>query len=641
MSQVQSIPILTVGSLARELADRPGHIHETLRSYEALAALWVRASDTAAREAAELQALTLLAARALVAGEVGFTLPPGSTAPAALAADESLVRLPAALAVQGVEWLDLVGLAQAWLANRTDDGPVRVIGVRTGGAYLAPVVVACLEAAGIDVALASLRSGQFLDVDERRVILVDDPPLTCRTLLALAREVGTPSGTEVLLPCFSDDDVRPMRDAGIPVTTLPREQWQSTLRLASRSLSDCLAAEADWLGERPLTLDGYLTGRHNSVHAPWPGLRLRSPARAAVRLSSAAGQREAVVSWIPPGRFGDAARYAATLSSPLLPATLAVAPSLIVTEIVHGTPLPDEGPDGLADAAIDYALLRGERLPFTLGPGRPAPEVLHKVARALTGAEHPDTIEQLSWHLALLPPSAPDNRCEAEKFLVDSSGTLRKTGHLTHAYRRDNELLSPLIDLAALGITFDLDLAELTGRMRHRHPGEWGPALAAATLCYGIARGEQLPRTYNPQRAEQNAVAAYRLQRSMAEAATVLRTAIRVEGLVEDQLPPVAHTWPAAPAALVQTVLPFAPTGIAEPSDLDLPPDQVARCVADWAGDRFALVRSGTDLLLAPRSLPARWAQAAEDLAELAGLLPDPRLLRWCGVPVVSLAVSC
>lgn len=177
--------------------------------------------------------------------------------------------------------------------------------------------------------------------------------------------------------------------------------------------------------------------------------------------------------------------------------------------------------------------------------------------------------------------------------------------------------------------------------MRHRHPGEWGPALAAATLCYGIARGEQLPRTYNPQRAEQNAVAAYRLQRSMAEAATVLRTAIRVEGLVEDQLPPVAHTWPAAPAALVQTVLPFAPTGIAEPSDLDLPPDQVARCVADWAGDRFALVRSGTDLLLAPRSLPARWAQAAEDLAELAGLLPDPRLLRWCGVPVVSLAVSC
>ena len=84
----------------------------------------------------------------------------------------------------------------------------------------------------------------------------------------------------------------------------------------------------------------------------------------------------------------------------------------------------------------------------------------------------------------------------------------------------------------------------------------------------------------------------------------------------EGQLPPVAHTWPAAPAALVQTVPPFARTSITEPPDLDLPTDQVARCVADWAGDRFALVRSGTDLLLAPRSLPARWAQAAEELAE-------------------------
>lgn len=98
------------------------------------------------------------------------------------------------------------------------------------------------------------------------MLLVDDPPLTGRTLLSLAREVPGQGGVEVLVPVLDDGDVRALREEGITVTVLPRERWLSTLRLEP----DALAA----------------------------ALRLRTPG----------GVRGAVAGWVSPGIFGDAAR---------------------------------------------------------------------------------------------------------------------------------------------------------------------------------------------------------------------------------------------------------------------------------------------------------------------------------------------
>ncbi|MFI5986963.1 hypothetical protein ACIBEA_39635 [Streptomyces sp. NPDC051555] len=648
-----ALEALTVQRLARDLNTGAGQPMPALRCYESLAALWIRCCDTGLPGANVLRDKTLRAARRLAAGEDTVVAPDPESIPTHLTRDASLVRLPAALAVQGVEWPDAIALAETWLDGRTWDGPVLVAGVRTGGAYLAPLVAARLEAAGVDTRLAAVRRGEELCAGDRRVLLVDDPPLTGSTLLALAREETAPGGVEVLVPVFETGDVQGLREAGIAVTVLEREQWQSTRRLQPDSLPAYLAAHAHWPGTHgPYTVAGLVDGRENSVLAPWPGVRRRSPGRAAVRLLGADGIRPAVAGWVPPGIFGDAARAVATaVRSPVPPAIFAVAPALVLGEDLlsadPGGARP--GPEHL-DEAVGYVLDRARQLPVRSPAGGPVPEVLHGVARALTGGDNEAAALRLHRLVSAFAPSLPDNRCEAEKWFLDDGGRLRKTGHLTHAYRRDNELLNPLIDLAALTVAFGSGLEAVAESIGRRLPDgrPWHTPLAVALLAYGTARGGQLPRTYNPQRAAETAVEAYRLQRAMTEAARLVqhllhhaapgRPPTREAG--REPGPRIGHLWHRPPEALVQPRLTFggapAPDGGPGPTAEETVLAQNA--ITRWAGDRFLPVREGNTLLLAPLGLPASWPDADGALVELEQLLPRPGLLAWCGVPCVALS---
>jgi hypothetical protein len=432
------------------------------------------------------------------------------------------------------------------------------------------------------------------------------------------------------------------------VTVLPRERWQSTRRLAPETLSAYLAAEAGWQGAgRPPVLDGLVPGRQNSALAPWPGVRRRSPARAAVRLRTPdGGIRTAVAGWIPPGIFGDAARTTATsLRSPVPPATLAVAPALVVSEdLTPSAPLgPKPAPHHLEEA-IDYVLARARQLPVeATGRGTPIPAVLDQLAKAVTGSHSTAAAVRLHHLLSALAPALPDHRCEAEKWVLDAAGRLRKTGHLTHAYRRDNELFTPLIDLAALTIAFGSTLEAVAESLARRLPGgrTWQAALAVALLCYGTARGTQLPRTYNPQRAAETALEAYRLQRGMCEAAGLVQQVLADTAAGRPVAAPRAvHRWARPPGALVQPRLPFGGTPAPEAGPaLSGPETQLALTTVErWAQGRFHPVREGKVLLLAPLGAPSAWPQAQNALAELGRLLPRLELLGWCGVPVVPLS---
>ncbi|MCX5215781.1 phosphoribosyltransferase [Kitasatospora sp. NBC_00240] len=643
MSVPTAIRPLTISRLARDLASRAGRPMPALRCYESLAALWIRCRDTGQPGAKALHEATCLAARRLADGEDTLLAPAAGRLPHWLRSDRSIVRLPASLAVQGVEWRDATALAQTWLDTRPGSGPVLVAGVRTGGAYLAPLVAAHLEAAGVDVEVIGVRPGEHHEAGHRRVLLVDDPPLTCRTLLALARELP---GAEVLVPVFDTDDVQRLRQAGIAVTVLPREKWQSTRRLEPDALSTYLQAHAEWPGaDRPLVLEALVPGRENSALAPWPGVRRRSPARAAVRLRTPGGIRHTgVAAWVPPGIFGDAARAAATaLRSPLVPLTLAVAPALVVSEDLTPTaPLgPQPGP-GRLEEAMDYVLARAGQLPVEpAAPGGPIPAVLLAVAEALTGTDGTGPATLLHDLLSVLPAALPDNRCEAEKWCLDQAGRLRKTGHLAHAYRRDNELLNPLIDLAALTVTFGSTLDAVAESLARRLPDEqpWHAALAVALLCHGTARGKQLPRTYNAHRAAETAREAYRLQRAMSKAAALLQHILNDTSAAARATVPVVHRWARPPAALMQPRLPFGGTAApqARPGPTGEETQLTLKAVERWAQGRFQPVREGDVLLLAPLGAPPAWPQARAELQELPRLLPRPGLLAWCGVPVVSL----
>ncbi|MFI0220149.1 hypothetical protein [Streptomyces lydicus] len=626
-------------ALARETREHAGRPADALRCYETLAALWVRCCDTGLPGAASLQDATERAADLLTGGAAQAAWPAHGTVPDALLDDDSVVRIPSALAVQGVEWPDLTALAQRWLDTRATGEPLHVVGVRTGGAYLAPLVAGHLARAGLDVQLSALRHGEPLRSSGRRIVLVDGPPLTCRTLLALAADLDGPNGLEVLLPCFHEDDAQPLRDAGYPVTVLAREQWQSTLRLAPQALAAYLEEQALWLTGKPADLDGFQPDRENSALLPWPGGRGRSPARAAVRLRSTTGVVTAVASWIPPGLFGDAARYAATsLSTPATPATLALAPAMALTESVAVASRLGRDASRWSDEALDYVLARAEQLPISRSPAAAAPFAVRHVVQAVTSTASPQIAAYLYGCLVrALPAALPDNRLETEKWLIDAEGRLRKGGHLMHAYRRANELLTPGIDLAALGVTFDLGLEELARRLERRGVAQQPlrPALALALLCHAAARGEQIARTYTPERAVEIALEAHRLQRGMAEAAALVQSLIRPGG---DCKPPlVVRRWAQPPAELMQVRLPFGGEPAEPVPTVSLAPEEIEASVMAWVGERFRCVRADRKLLLAPLDAPARWPQAAAELPQLAALLPDPQLLAWCGVPVVAL----
>ncbi|MGW7304060.1 phosphoribosyltransferase family protein [Streptomyces sp. NPDC054835] len=632
---------LSIGALARELTARQGMSVDALRCYETLVALWVRCADLALpAEADRLRTLSLAAAKRLVAGETQVAAPDSACIPGSLRRDESVVRLPAAVAVQGVEWPDMVQLAETWLSTCSGRGPVTVVGVRTGGAYLAPLVAARLAHARLDVRLTSHRPGEpLLSPGPRTVLLVDDPPLTGRTLLKLARRFTAPGSTEVLVPVFHEQDVQPLRDAGVPVTVLPRERWASTRRLGPESLTAYLDAQTSWTlpAEGPVRPAGFQPGRENSALAPWPGLRHRSPARTAFALTSSAGRQQVVASWVPPGIFGDTARAtAAGLTSPFVPATVGIAPGMVLTEeLPVGTPLTTST-DFWLDDAVAYVLDRAAQLPLDarLRAVAPVPAVLYEIAAALTTDDPAPIVSRLhGWSLSL-GSSVPDGRCEAEKWVI-SDGRLRKTGHLAHTYRRDNELLSPLIDLAAVATAFGADLktvATVVDRHQHRTPGCL-PALATALLCYGTARAEQLPRTYNPQRAAATATEAYRLQSTMSDAVLLLQETLRIPVSAR---PPVLRRWAQPPGVLLRPLLPIR--GRPAPTAPPIDPAAVTEAVIVWTENRpFEAVPVDGALLLAPSGPAATWPHAAAELGNLAVQLPHPSLLAWCGAPLVQL----
>ncbi|MGW6602615.1 hypothetical protein [Streptomyces sp. NPDC055036] len=273
--------------------------------------------------------------------------------------------------------------------------------------------------------------------------------------------------------------------------------------------------------------------------------------------------------------------------------------------------------------------------------GAPIPAVLDSVARAITGGDDPGAAVQLHRLLSAMAPALPDNRCEAEKWFLDQAGRLRKTGHLAHAYRRDNELFTPLLDLAALSVAFGSALGTVAESLARRLPGgrPWHAALAAALLCYGAARGEQLPRTYNPGRAAETAVEAYRLQRGMSEAAGIIRHVLSDTAPGQDAaVPEVVHRWGQPPGALVQPRLPFGGTPAPDGAPDSASEETTLKAVTGWAEGQFHMVREQHVLLLAPAGAPSTWSQARHALDDLASLLPHPGLLGWCGVPVVSLS---
>ncbi len=148
-----------------------------------------------------------------------------------------------------------LGFAQRW-SNR--DRAVTVVGVRTSGSYLAPLIAAELRAAGYrQVETASIRPGQPLATHERRtlqrsralramVVLTDDPPQTGSSIAAtidqLLRLGLRQDQLVLLLPLLGGSESVPASLAANESVLLPWEEWSIHASLQEDSIAEGLKA---------------------------------------------------------------------------------------------------------------------------------------------------------------------------------------------------------------------------------------------------------------------------------------------------------------------------------------------------------------------------------------------------------------
>jgi hypothetical protein len=176
---------------------------------------------------------------------------------------EDIVRLPACFRSFDQHPDDLRRLARVFSA-RADDRlePLLVVGVRTSGSYLGPLLAASLRAEGYgDVSAITLRPGRRLSAPHRAIVLAiaarggralvcDDPPGTGGSIARAASDLaqlGIPRERTVLaLALFAGDEGLPERLASYPSVLLPYDEWSIHSRMspeAVRESADALLGE--------------------------------------------------------------------------------------------------------------------------------------------------------------------------------------------------------------------------------------------------------------------------------------------------------------------------------------------------------------------------------------------------------------
>ncbi len=261
---------------------------------------------------------------------------------------------------------DVVSLVERLLETRDDlEGPV-VVGVRTSGAYLAPLAVAALGARGVSGAvLVSMRPGAHLNpyaLDElcRRgvgaeFLVLDDPPTTGSALVAVARALrrfADPAHVTLLVATTTDDGSLPAELDGHPRVTLGWDEWTVRHELEGAPLEEVVTAA---LGPRETLLGLTVLDRDDATRRG----HARTTVRAAVApASGSAVDRVLTVRGVGLGYLGGDALAVAEALGDAVVRPLALEEAILVEE--SPAPLGATPPD--PGAVVDYLARRAGAL---------------------------------------------------------------------------------------------------------------------------------------------------------------------------------------------------------------------------------------------------------------------------------------
>ncbi len=180
------------------------------------------------------------------------------------AARRSVMRLPACFHHFDQSPHDMELLTERFSRRaESRERPLLVVGVRTSGSYMAPLIAAALRRRGrAGVGVLTVRPGRALRGEERalvqgvvqgggRLLLTDDPPVTCTSLLKAAVELERLGGSReaIVLLLALDGSVASPALASYPGVFLRAHDWSVRAQLrpqAVRSqLAQLLAEELD------------------------------------------------------------------------------------------------------------------------------------------------------------------------------------------------------------------------------------------------------------------------------------------------------------------------------------------------------------------------------------------------------------
>ncbi|MET7455987.1 HAD hydrolase family protein [Streptomyces sp. NPDC005574] len=388
------------------------------------------------------------------------------------------------------------------------DRALMVIGVRTSGAYLAPLAGAALRAEGyVRVQVRTTRpAGPAFRADTVELrsaarenalaLLIDDPPITGGSLVGVARglvRAGFPTERVVLLTAAFGDRPLPPLKPGFPLVVLPPQDWHIRERLRAGELRRTLAA---------LLPDQVVL----TVSADEPGLpsrwsRLEVPLTARVR--SGAGDRDVrlVAQGAGTGYFGRHALAVADVLDGLVPPLQGFHDGVLLRERRPGEPdlLPDLAPTRQipVDDVVRYVVQRRSRtpLPADRGPLLTGRQPIWEIAARLFAGRCGRLATPL--RALLIDPLLRDLLHTPSASLVDGEMTRGRwwpgpdgwtkadfdEGHFSH------------LDLAAYDAAFDLAGAaqsqpEHTDRLLADYERLTGIRVSAARWCvYRAAHG--------------------------------------------------------------------------------------------------------------------------------------------------------